>query len=389
MPKNSSIPRIAILVDSATGWGRRLIQGVLEHTKRAATPWDLLIEPHGPDESLSLARFKELDGVIARIATKELSEEIAQRQLPAVNVSRIQLPGRSFQRISNDYDSSAKLAVEHFRNRSFQNFAYVGPIQLPHVQEHCNAFARELKAYGKVPHVHSFGSDSSSLPSLDGNSALRDWLTELPKPIAIYTWAFQIGRDLINLCRRSRIQVPHEAAILGGDYDDLLCEACYPPLSGVLVPARQIGIEAAARLNAMMMKKRIPPAPDLLLEAEGIAAHLSTDTLAVDNPQLRDAIRYLRKHACAGIQVDDILQAVPMGRRSLERQFRQYLDSTPAKELRRVRVQRARELLTSTDLSLEQIAEACGFPNYNYLSAVFKQETGIAPGAYRKRAAGL
>jgi LacI family transcriptional regulator len=49
----------------------------------------------------------------------------------------------------------------------------------------------------------------------------------------------------------------------------------------------------------------------------------------------------------------------------------------------RVQLNRVRELLASTDLSLEAIAERTGFVHSEYLSVVFKRETGTPPSRYR------
>jgi LacI family transcriptional regulator len=72
-----------------------------------------------------------------------------------------------------------------------------------------------------------------------------------------------------------------------------------------------------------------------------------------------------------------------MARRALERRFVQHLGRSPAQEIRRVRIDHARRLLAQTNLSMQEIAEACGYSTYNYLGNVFKKETGISPGRYR------
>jgi LacI family transcriptional regulator len=74
-----------------------------------------------------------------------------------------------------------------------------------------------------------------------------------------------------------------------------------------------------------------------------------------------------------------------MARRVLERKFMQYLGRSPSQELRRLRINQARKLLSQTDLAMQEIAEACGYATYSYLGTVFKKETGVSPGDYRKQ----
>ena len=57
---------------------------------------------------------------------------------------------------------------------------------------------------------------------------------------------------------------------------------------------------------------------------------------------------------------------------------------TPHEEILRVRMNRVRELLAGTDLSLEAVAERTGFDHPEYLSVVFKRETGVMPSRYRR-----
>ena len=76
----------------------------------------------------------------------------------------------------------------------------------------------------------------------------------------------------------------------------------------------------------------------------------------------------------------------PVSRSTLERQVRKYLGRTPQAEIRFVQVKRVRELLISTDLSAEQIADLCGFEHPEYLHVVFKRVTGMTIGAFRKQA---
>jgi two-component system response regulator YesN len=50
-----------------------------------------------------------------------------------------------------------------------------------------------------------------------------------------------------------------------------------------------------------------------------------------------------------------------------------------------IRIQRAKELLQSTNAKIKQIGEAVGYSNIYYFSRVFKNKTGITPVLYRKQ----
>ena len=76
--------------------------------------------------------------------------------------------------------------------------------------------------------------------------------------------------------------------------------------------------------------------------------------------------------------------AVYAGMREIQRGGTWYLDVAPARYIVERRVSRAAELLVYSNDSLEQIADACGFPNRFYLSRVFTKVLGTSPARYRK-----
>ncbi len=73
------------------------------------------------------------------------------------------------------------------------------------------------------------------------------------------------------------------------------------------------------------------------------------------------------------------------GRRPLERKFRTLLGRTMLQEIRRARVEIAKELLVSTNLPMPTIARHAGFANAARLCVVFRQLAGLTPSEYRNR----
>jgi AraC family transcriptional regulator len=67
----------------------------------------------------------------------------------------------------------------------------------------------------------------------------------------------------------------------------------------------------------------------------------------------------------------------------LARAFRQYFDCTPGEYLRRCRIERLRELLRRSDLSLASIALEAGFADQSQMTTAFRRATGRTPRAYR------
>jgi LacI family transcriptional regulator len=137
-------------------------------------------------------------------------------------------------------------------------------------------------------------------------------------------------------------------------------------------------------LARMMKGEKLSPQV-VLLEPLGIATRQSTDVIAVTDPRIAQAVRYIREHASQRITVDDILRVVPMSRTVFERGFKRALNCTPHEHILAVRIKQVKSLLATTDLTLSAIAERTGFEHAEYMSVAFKRATGVSPGAYRSR----
>src|SRR6185503_20204950 len=178
------------------------------------------------------------------------------------------------------------------------------------------------------------------------------------------------------------LTVPDEVAVVGVDNDEQLCELSDPPLSSVILDSRRAGYKAAALLDELM--SGAPSVPrDHFIPPLGVAARRSSDAFAVDDPDVAAALRYIRDHACEGIGVAEVLDAIPLSRRVMEYRFKKAIGRSPHEEIDRVRLNRVKDLLRDTDLSLYQIALRVGL-HPEYLSAWFKRSAGVGPSDYRR-----
>jgi LacI family transcriptional regulator len=108
--------------------------------------------------------------------------------------------------------------------------------------------------------------------------------------------------------------------------------------------------------------------------------------LAIENRQIAAAVRFIREHACENIDVGDILRAVPLSRSTLERRYEQILGRSPKQDILRFRLNRAKQLLAETDLTLDAVAEKVGLEHTEYLGRIFKKKFGVTPARFRSAA---
>ena len=71
--------------------------------------------------------------------------------------------------------------------------------------------------------------------------------------------------------------------------------------------------------------------------------------------------------------------------RTLERRFREVLGHSPAQEIARLRVERAKRLLVETKTPIKRLASKAGFHDARRMYEIFLRVEGIPPSAYRRQ----
>ncbi len=132
---------------------------------------------------------------------------------------------------------------------------------------------------------------------------------------------------------------------------------------------------ARAKSKKAILSKRVEPL--------GVAVRQSTNVIAVPDPKIARALRFIKDNACKGIGVSDVLKVEPMARTQLERKFRTLIGRSPREEIERVRMLRVQELLIHSSLPISSIAEDAGFEYPEYLTVAFKRRFGMTPRAFR------
>jgi len=378
------IPEVAVLIETDDSWGSSVVRGIADYSQSQGG-WRLLIAPKDHERRPALPDLWQGQGIIARIGSRFQVEQIQQRNVPTVNVDTIFQGLQGCADVVTDDAQRAQLALNHLRDRGFRKFAYFAPPSRRYSARRGEEFIALATSEGFECREYKPGYRvGRKISWQEQQRRVSRWLGSLPRPVAVLAVDAMHGQQLTEICHFSGIRVPDEVAVLAGDTDDLLCDVCTPPLSSVAIAGRRIGHEASAVLDRMMRGQEPPPEP-VKIPPSGVISRQSTDILAIDDDAVVQALRYIRTHAFREIVVQDILREVPISRRSLEIQFRRYLGRSPAEEIRRVRLEKGLELLGRSDLSVAEIASACGFANGTRFGVAFRKRFGQTPLAYRKQ----
>ena len=296
----TSPPRIALLVPAWSEYGRGIIEGVWQYALEHG-PWLLEMEPGEPDESTEMPRGWAGDGMIASVQTRRLAAKLRTLGVPVVNVSGSRSEGIDFPRVTSDAKAVVRMAVEHLQEKGLKQIAFCGEPERPFLDFWTGAFQSVMAEAGMEAVVYQpsarIGPQAAMVAQQNDR---RRWIEALPKPVGIIGWATGICRLLAMACTEAGIKVPEEVAILSLETEDLLGRVVHPPLSGVDIPVRRIGFEAAAQLDRLLHGKAADP-HEIELHPLGVTTRQSTDLVACADPQIQQVLRFIRDHAHEGI----------------------------------------------------------------------------------------
>jgi AraC-like DNA-binding protein len=179
----------------------------------------------------------------------------------------------------------------------------------------------------------------------------RQWLAaelkRAPKPLALLAATDNHAVEVLEICDSLDLAVPEQISIVGVDDSLLAVEAMRTPISSVDTNLEMVGYRGAQLLGEMICGQRGAKTPERIPPA-GLIARKSSDLLAVGHPGVARSLKFLAEHCHEPIGVDDLVQAAAMSRRGLHQAFMAQIGRPPGAELQRVRIERAKQLLTQT-----------------------------------------
>jgi transcriptional regulator GlxA family with amidase domain len=113
-----------------------------------------------------------------------------------------------------------------------------------------------------------------------------------------------------------------------------------------------------------------------------VLTHSRPGTLSSSHENLAKCI--LLENLQANISISQVAQTCDLSRGYFIRAFRETTGMTPYQWLLNERINRARQLLRTSNAPLAEIATACGFANQSHFTRVFSSMVGATPGAWRR-----
>jgi LacI family transcriptional regulator len=288
--------------------------------------------------------------------------------------------------IATDNHALVESAFLHLKEKGVQRFAFYG---LPNSSGKRWAMEREyafnqLVAKEKYRGVVYQGIETAPENWQHAQNRLADWVQTLPPQTGIIAVTDARARHLLQVCEHLHIPVPEKLCVIGIDNEELTRYLSRVALSSVAQGTRQMGYQAAKLLHRLMDNEPLA-LQRILVPPMRVVERRSTDYRSLHDPAVIQAMHYIRNHACKGIKVEQVLDAVGISRSNLEKRFKEEVGETIHTIIHTEKLEKARSLLVSTSLSINEISQMCGYPSLQYFYSVFKKEYDSTPKDHRDR----
>ena len=111
---------------------------------------------------------------------------------------------------------------------------------------------------------------------------------------------------------------------------------------------------------------------------------MKTDAVPIQNGAIEKAIIHIESNYQKPIEIDELCKICHLGRSSLFEAFKRRTGVSPINYKHNVMIQHALDMLSHTDMTVDEISEAVGFSSSNYFRTVFSRLTGKTPKEVRK-----
>lgn len=388
MPKNY---RLILLFNANKAYDRQVIEGIGNYLDKYHCDWDLLMEE---DFTYCAKQLDSMvcDGIIADMDDDNIRTLVSQVDVPIVGV------GSSFNDpndypevpyVATDNQDLLKSAFNHLKDKGIENFAFYGlanNCDKPWAKERELAFKQVVDKLGYKKNIIQ-GIESSVINWQYDMNRLADWLQSLPIPTGIIAVTDSRARHLIQACEQNNILVPEQIAIVGIDNEEVVRFLTKIPLSSVEQGCLEMGYQAAKLMHESLLQpellKKRTSLPRIVVPANKVHERQSSEYVSLNDPFVIQAMHFIKRNACKGIKVEQVLDHIGISRSNLDTRFREERGHSIHHEIHQEKLKYACELLCDINIPIQSVADRSGYPSLQYMYSVFKKDLGYTPKEFR------
>ena len=285
--------------------------------------------------------------------------------------------------VEHDPNATARIAAKELLSGDCASYAFVPNFfAVPWSRERENAFKETLALHGKTMLSFQFSRKTEDMARWHRD--LCDFLKRLPRPCGVFAACDYVGESVLVACAELGLSVPEDVSVVGVDNYDMVCENTTPTLSSVA-----LDFTGAGRMSVELLEELVHSRTNAFrirtFGVLGLVRRASSIRLRRNDPEVSKALESIRKKACEGLDAKQALSCMKCSRRLAEKRFRLATGHSPLEEIQSRRIDRACELLASTDSSVEAVANMCGYGSAVFLQKLFRRRLGLTPSEWRTR----
>jgi len=367
----------------AMRWYRRhLHEGVAAYCKEQG--WALDSLDHSPD----LQSSKLWEGIIIIHHNVPELKTFLHKGVPVVTLAMDEFGHLRLPSVCQDQRAVGAMGAKHLLERGFRNLAFCGYRDAISHQRFAG-FRDEAQRQEAVIEEICLPHRS---PRAAGPEFVVQWLAarllKKTPPLGVMAAHDLLGIKVMDACRLAGLRIPEQAAVIGVDNEEIICECAKTPLSSVDNNLFLHGYAAAQLLGKLMNGDKSPEAP-VVIQPRRVVVRASSDTIATEEPRIAQILQYMHEQVHnSEISVKSLGQRFGISRGTLLTLFSKAGLRAPARVIKEVRLRQACYQLEHTNKSINEVARQSGFSSTRSFCRLFRQMKAASPEEWRKTSKG-
>lgn len=218
-----------------------------------------------------------------------------------------------------------------------------------------------------------------------GDGESEKWLGALPHPCGVLVNEDREAANVLAICKNLGIRVPDDLEILGVNNSYGFCEQARPAISSLAPDYARCAVEAVDMLTALIADPKLPrDRRRVWVPSCAIIERGSTSSGDFGHVVAR-AREFIRRNACEGIGVPDVVAQVGVSRRLLEKRVREATGGSVLDMIQKVRLENVCRLLANTTLPISAVTTNSGYEPTSNLGHLFRRTYGMSMREFRAR----
>ena len=373
--------------------GRDRYVGLLQYIAKHRAKWNVhLVRENIQRRTLERELKGGIDGIIAN--TDMIGNSLIPLIPPdmpcvvtdAIHPECFETALRNVSFVDADSNEIGRLGANYLAGQgNYTTFGFIGLDEPFHWSQTRSQSFRQTLA-GKGVECSVLNVRRSAMHEDDTLRAMCEWAAGLHRPAAVMAASDELARQFVEAIAVRGLGSPNDIAVLGVDNEWIFCTHMQPTLSSIQPDFERAGFLAAECLDRMMRSGGTGRnGIRITCPVKTIVGRESTAPSNTAGLMIRRAEEFIHDHPSSVTCVGDVARHLKVSRRLLDLRFRAITGKTVLSAIQDEQLNRVRDLLRTTSLSITEISSRCNFRSENHLKSLFKKTYGITMRDFRRR----